>query len=87
MKLGSYSFLGDGSLCVLMMEVGGETILIPDQCRILADRHVVMGETEEKVRKDVGEVVKKLDIKSKVEIRFKDAPYPGDERIWSLYYL
>ena len=76
MKLGSHSFLGEGSLCVLMVEGGGETISVPDKCRILADRHIVIGETEEMGKKDVEEVIKKLNIKSKVEIGFRDAPYP-----------
>lgn len=76
MKLGSHPFLGKGSLCVLMIEGGGETISVPDQCRILADRHVVIGETEERVKKDVEEAIKKLDIKSEIKIGFRDAPYP-----------
>jgi len=76
MKLGSHPFLGEGSLCVLMIEGGGETISVPDKCRILADRHVVIGETEETVKKDVEEAIKKLDIKSEVEIGFRNAPYP-----------
>jgi len=75
-KLGSHPLLGKGSLCVLMIEGGGETISVPDKCRILADRHVVLGETEEIVKKNVEEVIKKLNIKSKVEIGFRDAPYP-----------
>jgi len=75
-KLGSHPFLGEGSLCVLMIEGGGETISVPDKCRILADRHVVIGETEETVKKDVEEAIKKLDIKSEVEIGFRNAPYP-----------
>jgi len=58
MKLGSHPFLGEGSICVLKMEGGGETISVPDKCRILADRHVVLGETEEIVKKDVEEVIK-----------------------------
>jgi len=61
MKLGSHPFLGEGSICVLMIEGGGG--------------HVVLGETEEIVKKDVEEVIKKLNIKSKVEIGFRDAPY------------
>jgi len=76
MKLGSHPFLGEGSLCVLMVEGGGETISVPDKCRILVDRHIVIGETEEMVKKDVEEVIKKLNIKSKVEIEFRNAPYP-----------
>jgi len=76
MKLGSHSFLGEGSLCVLMVEGGKETLSVPDKCRILVDRHIVIGETEEMVKKDVEEVIKKLDIKSEVEIGFRNAPYP-----------
>ncbi len=76
MKLGSHPFLGEGSLCVLKIEGGGETISVPDESRILADRHVVVGETEEKVKRDAEETIEKLDIRSKVEIGFRDAPYP-----------
>jgi succinyl-diaminopimelate desuccinylase len=79
MKLGSHPFLGEGSLCVLMVEGGGETISVPDKCRILADRHVVIGETKEMVKKDIEELIKKLNIKSKVEMGFRDAPYPEVE--------
>ena len=76
MKLGSHPFLGEGSLCVLTIEGGRETLSVPDKCRILADRHVVIDETEEMVKKDIEELIKKLNIKSKVEIGFRDAPYP-----------
>ena len=76
MKLGHHPFLGEGSFCVLMIEGGGETISVPDKCRILADRHIVIGETEEMLKKDVIEIIKKLNIESKVDIRFRDAPYP-----------
>ncbi len=76
MKLGSHPFLGEGSLCVLKIEGGGETISVPDRSRILADRHVVVGETEEQVKKDAEEVIEKLNLKSEVEVGFRDAPYP-----------
>jgi len=76
MKLGSHPFLGEGSLCVLMIDGGGETLSVPDKCRILADRHVVIGETKEMVKKDIEELIKKLNIKSKVEIEFRDTPCP-----------
>jgi acetylornithine deacetylase/succinyl-diaminopimelate desuccinylase family protein len=76
MKLGSHPFLGEGSLCVLKIEGGGETISVPDRSRILADRHVIVGETEEQVKKDAEEIIEKLNLKSKVEVGFRDAPYP-----------
>ncbi len=76
MKLGSHPFLGEGSLCVLKIEGGGETISVPDKSRILADRHVVVGEAEEQVKKDAEEIIEKLNLKSEVEVGFRDAPYP-----------
>jgi succinyl-diaminopimelate desuccinylase len=76
MKLGSHPFLGEGSLCVLKVEGGGETISVPDKSRVLADRHVVVGETEEQVKKDAEEIIEKLNLKSQVEVGFRDAPYP-----------
>ena len=76
MKLGSHPFLGEGSLCVLKIEGGGETISVPDKSRILADRHVVVGETEEQVKRDAEEIIDKLNLKSKVKVGFRDAPYP-----------
>jgi len=74
-ELGSHPFLGEGSLCVLMVEGGEETISVPDKCRILVDRHIVIDETEEMVKKDIVELIEKINIKSKVEIGFRDAPY------------
>ena len=76
MTLGSHPFLGEGSLCVLKIEGGGETISVPDKSRILADRHVVVGETEEQVKKEAEEVIEKLNLKSEVVVGFRDAPYP-----------
>jgi len=76
MTLGSHPFLGEGSLCVLKIEGGGETISVPDKSRILADRHVVVGETEEQVKKEAEEVIEKLNLKSEVMVGFRDAPYP-----------
>ncbi len=75
-ELGYHPFLGKGSLCVLLMVGGGETISVPDQCRILIDRHVVLGESEEKVLADAEKVIKQLKIESKVNIGFRNAPYP-----------
>ena len=44
---------------MLKMEGGGETISVPDKCRILADRHVVVGETAEKVKRNAEEIIEK----------------------------
>lgn len=72
--VGSHEQLGDGSVCPLEIEGGGETLSVPENCRLLVDRHVVIGETEDRVRADAEAAVKSLDLDSTVDIGFRDAP-------------
>ena len=74
MSVGSHEQLGDGSVCPLKIEGGGETLSVPESCRLLVDRHVVVGETEDMVRADAEELVEDLDLDSDVEVGFREAP-------------
>ena len=76
MDVGSHDQLGDGSVCPLKIDGGGETLSVPESCRLLIDRHVVVGETEDIVREDAESVVKNLALDSTVEIGFREAPAP-----------
>ncbi|GAA0456156.1 M20/M25/M40 family metallo-hydrolase [Halococcus dombrowskii] len=76
MDVGTHEKLGDGSVCPIEIEGGGETLSVPESCRLLADRHVVIGETEDVVRADAERVVADLDLDSDVQIDFRDAPAP-----------
>ncbi|EMA44994.1 M20 family metallopeptidase [Halococcus saccharolyticus] len=74
--VGTHELLGDGSVCPLKIEGGGETLSVPEACRLLVDRHVVVGETEDVVRADAETVVAELGLDSAVEIDFREAPAP-----------
>lgn len=75
-EVGSHEQLGNGSVCPLKIEGGGETLSVPEACRLLVDRHVVVGETEDVVRADAEAVVADLNLDSGVEIDFREAPAP-----------
>jgi len=76
MDVGSHPKLGDGSVCPLSIEGGGETLSVPESCRLLVDRHVVIGEDEASVRADAERVAADLDLESEIEIGFREAPAP-----------
>jgi acetylornithine deacetylase/succinyl-diaminopimelate desuccinylase-like protein len=74
--VGSHEHLGDGSVCPLKIDGGSETLSVPEHCRLLVDRHVVIGETEDGVRADAEAAVEALALDSTVDIGFRDAPAP-----------
>lgn len=75
-EVGSHERLGDGSVCPIKIDGGGETLSVPESCRLLVDRHVVIGENREGVRADAERVVDGLTLDSAVDIGFRDAPAP-----------
>lgn len=76
-EVGSHEKLGDGSICPLLLDSGSQTLSVPERARLMVDRHVVLGETEEDVRTDAEQVVSDLNLDSEVEINFREAPDPG----------
>ncbi|WP_439026997.1 M20 family metallopeptidase [Haloarchaeobius sp. DT45] len=77
LDVGSHPKLGDGSVCPLLLDGGSQTLSVPERARLMVDRHVVVGETEEDVRADAEEAIAALDIESEVEVNFREAPDPG----------
>ncbi|EMA36621.1 M20 family metallopeptidase [Halococcus hamelinensis] len=76
LTVGSHGKLGDGSVCPLQIDGGGETLSVPESCRLLVDRHVVVGETEDVVRADAEELIDDLGLESAVEVELREAPAP-----------
>lgn len=74
MDVGTHPKLGAGSVCPLSIEGGGETLSVPDACRLLVDRHVVPGEGPDDVLEDAERVADGLELDSEVEIGFREAP-------------
>lgn len=74
METGSHPKLGDGSVCPLEIEGGSQTLSVPERARLMVDRHVVVGESEEDVLADAERVVSELDVESEVDVGFREAP-------------
>jgi len=72
--------LGKGSICVLKIEGGGDSLSVPDLCKIRVDRHVVPGETKSSVMKDIVNAVlnkvSKSNLRSKIEFNWMERPTP-----------
>jgi acetylornithine deacetylase/succinyl-diaminopimelate desuccinylase-like protein len=69
--------LGAGSICPLKIEGGGETLSVPERCRLMVDRHTVPGETVESVIADAAAVADDLDLGSTVDVDLRDVPHEG----------
>jgi len=76
LKLRKHPKLGKGSYCVLKIQGGGETLSVPASCLLRVDRHVVPGESKADVMKDFRELIDKIDLKSKVELKWMKRPTP-----------
>jgi succinyl-diaminopimelate desuccinylase len=77
LDVGSHPKLGDGSVCPLLLDGGSQTLSVPERARLMVDRHVVLGETEEDVRAQAEAAIDALDLDSEVELGFREAPDPG----------
>ncbi|WP_256302081.1 M20 family metallopeptidase [Haloarchaeobius salinus] len=75
MPVGSHPLLGEGSVCPLSIDGGGETLSVPESCRLLVDRHVVPGETRESVLADAEEVVAELGLDADVSVGLREVPH------------
>lgn len=71
-----HELLGRGSLCVLKVVGGGDTLSVPDRCLIRVDRHVVPGETKELVMDDFIKALKPLEMQSKLKFSWMKRPTP-----------
>jgi succinyl-diaminopimelate desuccinylase len=76
LDVGSHPDLGDGSVCPLLLDGGSQTLSVPERARLMVDRHVVLGETEEDVRAQAEAAIDDLDLDSEVEVGFREAPDP-----------
>ena len=76
LETGAHPQLGSGSVCPLQIEGGSQTLSVPEQARLMVDRHVVVGETAEGVRDDAERVVADLDLESDVDVGFRESPDP-----------
>ncbi|MCK5038636.1 MAG: M20/M25/M40 family metallo-hydrolase [Thermoplasmata archaeon] len=60
LPLKEHDILGRGSVCPLGIAGGTRTLSVPEECRIVLDRHVVPGETKETVVEDIRNLASSL---------------------------
>jgi acetylornithine deacetylase/succinyl-diaminopimelate desuccinylase-like protein len=75
-KIRSHEKLGYGSLCPLKIEGGGDSLSIPQYCKIRVDRHVVPDETKKMILNDFKNALTNLDIKSEIRVSFMKRETP-----------
>ncbi|MEM3445168.1 MAG: M20/M25/M40 family metallo-hydrolase [Thermoplasmata archaeon] len=74
--VGSHEKLGSGSYCVLKISGGASSLSVPDNCKLIVDRHYVVGENPEEVRAEVVQKIQPLGLKSRVEVGFVKRKVP-----------
>ncbi len=73
----SHEILGSGSLCVLDMRGGTETLSVPEKCNVKLDRHVVPEDTSEAVISDIRQLAGSLNSPAIFEVGLnKERPTP-----------
>jgi acetylornithine deacetylase/succinyl-diaminopimelate desuccinylase-like protein len=75
MPVAEHPQLGSGSVCPLAIEGGNETLSVPAHCRLLVDRHVVLGETERGVIAEAESAIEALDLDSTVSVGLREVPH------------
>lgn len=66
--------LGKGTCCVIGMEADGGACSVPDYATVKIFRHIVRGEDENTITKEIDEAVKRACIRGTYHIKFREAP-------------
>lgn len=74
---------GRGHYVVLNIEGGDASFTVPDYCKILINRQVMLGETSKSVIREIKKIVKALGLKSKIKINKRFSP--GEELEYKPY--
>jgi acetylornithine deacetylase/succinyl-diaminopimelate desuccinylase-like protein len=75
-RIRKHRSLGTGSIAPLEIQGGEGSLTVPGECRIQVDRHTVTGETQKMVKNDFDSVLRRLPIKSKIDLSFADRKTP-----------
>lgn len=68
--------LGRGTLTVGCIKGGSSPNVVPDFCKIIAERRLTIGEEPEDAKNEIYKVVESLDLKSNFQIKFKKRKTP-----------
>lgn len=71
--------LGRGDMCVVAVDCDGGACSVPDYAKIKLFRHIVVGEDEGTIEKEIVEAINRADIKCSYKINFREAPSKGSK--------
>lgn len=69
--------LGRGSCCVVAVSADGGACSVPDYAKVKLFRHIVVGENERTITKELRDAAARAKIGGRCEIRFREAPSEG----------
>ncbi|MEF8847784.1 MAG: M20/M25/M40 family metallo-hydrolase, partial [Candidatus Thermoplasmatota archaeon] len=67
---------GRGHYCVLDIDGGDYSFTVPSYCKVLVNRHLMLGENAKYVVREIRKIVNALNLNSRVEIYRKHSPGP-----------
>ncbi|MEE9150339.1 MAG: M20/M25/M40 family metallo-hydrolase [Thermoplasmata archaeon] len=94
LPLNSHPKLGKGSICVLKINGGGDSLSVPDRCTIRVDRHTVIGEEESRVMGDFEKMLKNQGLECSYKLSWMERETPflepyllDDKNPWARKFL
>lgn len=76
LKLKQHKVLGKGSVCVLKIQGGGNSLSVPSSCIVRIDRHGIPGESKNSLMADMRSFLDKIKLGERAEIRWMRRPTP-----------
>lgn len=71
--------LGKGAACVVAIESDGGACSVPDYAKVKLFWHIVVGESEETITREIEKAIERANIKCKCKINFREAPSEGSK--------
>jgi succinyl-diaminopimelate desuccinylase len=71
--------LGTGAACVVGMDSDGGACSVPDYAKIKLFWHIVVGENESTIRREIEKAIERANIRCEYKISFRDAPSEGSK--------
>ncbi len=68
--------LGSGSLTPLEIDGGEGSLTVPEKCRLVVDRHTVLGETQDMILRDFRMVMSSLGVDSRISVSMTERETP-----------
>ena len=79
--------LGHSTPCVIRMNGGGAACSVPDYAEVEIFHHTVRGETQETIKKRVDKAIAAANVRSKVEVSFRQSPAEGFDGGFDAYCI